>query len=129
MSSPQINLYFPVSLVPDLVVTVEAVLLLLNEVLVTKDGSSDVSRSFWQDLYLILAIRSFVLNTIMLIISINVNFNHICCHIFPHFLKLRSSEILLPVPFCRQEGLPDLLKHLKPVERCLVFTSDFFPTM
>lgn len=69
-----------------------------------------------------------ILNTI--IISNNVSIQHICCCsvvvIFPHFMELRSSEFLLPVPFSRQVGLPDLLKHLKPVERCFVFTSGFF---
>lgn len=73
-----------------------------------------------------------ILGTIMLIISTNVNINHTCCHsvlsFFFYFMKLRSLEILLSVLFSRQVGLPDLLKHLKPVERCLVFTGDtFFP--
>lgn len=69
-----------------------------------------------------------ILDTIMLIISIKIN--HICCYsvvvIFPHFMKLKSSEILLSVPFRRQVGLPDLHKHLKSVERYLVFIGEFF---
>lgn len=103
---------------------VKALLLLLDELLVAKRLTL---RYIWQLLaraIIILAILSlFQLQCELLILLLLTIFAaFVWLPFFPPCMRLKCSEIL-PALLSTQVGLPGLLKHLKPVERCSVFVQ------